>query len=532
MASILASRKSGSIATCTLGRRFNALSRSFSSVELPRNGETFDEPIPEGYTIDSVKPPKYWSKPDPPEEDPMAYRRKPVTSAHAIDLTSNPPKISLKDSAVITPNGSVMHGRYGELPPEIAQQGIPLEYLALLHPASEGAAALRQIAKKGEKGTVLVYAAGDPHAMSAAQLASADGHTVMAVLSGKHSGNGDFFDALKSSIKEPGTVITEEFACVKNYVRELVLDAVEGEDPSTYYSGKDADAYVDDFLHNALEYAKKFPEGIPAAVAPETYKFTGKEKDRKYHKENITAYLSQFPGGAPPLDTTALEANFTKRQYAAFKSKFGKQTSAVISSDKDAIDPDFLPSRLLKNMSEVPEKVDDYLLDQKHAMREGDLFVPYEFSVLHNNLGNGLETIKGGPILGAVIGVTTELKTAAEAVANAGKSLRAKAEALHFLTTSERNAFTAARSIVALAEAAGKPVIVVGGELPELQSVIPSDEDVQEALSAMEIEEDGTSRLNYFLQLYRASDYPVYEEYAIHRATEELPGPRQIIVTK
>merc|ERR1711957_955488 len=382
----------------------------------------------------------------------------------------------------------------------------------------------------GEKGTVLVYGAGDPHAMSAAQLASADGHTVMAVIGGKQSGNEDFFDALKSLIKEPGTVITEEFACVKNYIRDLVHDAVEGEDPSTYYSAKDADAYVDDFLGHALEYAKMFPEGIPAAVSPDQYKFTGKEKDRKYFKENITAYLSQFPGGAPPLDTTALEVNFTKEQYAAFKSKFGKQTSAVISSDKNVIDPDFLPPRLLKNMSEVPEKVDDYLLNQKHSM--GEEFVPYEFSVLHNNLGNGLETTKGGPILGAIIGVSAELKTAAEAVAKAGKSLKAKAEALQFLTDSERNAFTAARSMAALAEAAGKPVIVVGGELPDLQTVIPTDEDVQEALSAMEIEEDGTSRLNYFLQLYRASDYPVYEEYAIHRATEELPGPRQIIVTK
>lgn len=531
MASILLSRKTASEVGYVLTRpNVRAFMRSMST--MPRDGNTFDEPIPENYTIDSIKPPQYWAKPDPPEEDPMAYKRKPVTSAHAIDLASAPPKISLKDSAIITPSGTVMHGRYGELPREIADHGIPLEYLVLLHPAAEGAAALRRIAGDGAKGTVLVYAAGEPHAMSAAQLASADGHSVVAVLSGNHSGSDDFFDALKSTIKEPGTVISEEFACVKGYVRDLVRDTVEGEDPSTYYSSSDADSFVDDFLSRALEYAEKFPEGIPAAVSPDQYKFDGKEKDRKYYKENITAYLSQFPGGAPALDTTALSANFTKEQYAAYKAKFGKQASAIISDDNEVIDPDFSPPRLLKNMSEVPEKVDDYLLNQKHSTNDKDLFVPYEFSVLHNNLGNGLTTLKGGPILGAVIGVTAELKTAAEAVANAGKSLRAKAEALQFLTDAERNAFTAARSMVALAQEAGKPVVVVGGQLPDLETVIPTDEDIQEALSAMEIEEDGTSRLNYFLQLYRASDYPIYEEYAIHRATEELPGPRQIIVTK
>merc|ERR1740124_302291 len=475
--------------------------------------------------MDSVKPPKYWSKPDPQEEDPMAYRRKPVTSAHAIDLTSNPPKISLEDSASLSPCGSVIHGRYGELPPETAELGIPLEYLVLLHPAAEGAAAVRHVANKGEKGTVLVYAAGEPHAMSAAQLASADGHAVVAVLSGNHSGNVDFFDALKSLIKEPGMVVSEEFAAVKGYIRDLVRDTVEGEDPSTYYS-------VDDFLVNAMDYAKRYPKGIPAAVSPDQYKFIGKEKDRKYYKENITAYLSQFPQGAEALDPNSLEQNFTKHQYAAYKAKFGKQTSAVISADKEVMDIKFSPSSILSAMSTIPEKVDDYLLYQEHALDKEELFVPYEFSVLQNNLGNGLETLKGGPILGAIIGVTPELKTAAKAVANAGESLKAKAEALQFLTDAERNAFAAARSIAALAQEAGKPVVVVGGQLPGLETVTPTDEDVQEALSAMEIEEDGTSRLNYFLQLYRASDYPVYEEYAIHRATEELSGPRQIIVTK
>lgn len=65
-----------------------------------------------------------------------------------------------------------------------------------------------------------------------------------------------------------------------------------------------------------------------------------------------------------------------------------------------------------------------------------------------------------------------------------------------------------------------------------MDAVKPTDSDVKEALSAMELEDDGSSTLNYFLQVYRASDYPVYAEYAIHRSQEELSGPRQIIVTK
>lgn len=59
-----------------------------------------------------------------------------------------------------------------------------------------------------------------------------------------------------------------------------------------------------------------------------------------------------------------------------------------------------------------------------------------------------------------------------------------------------------------------------------------TDEDVKQALSAMDIGEDGSSKLNYFVQVYRANDYPFYADYAVHRATEELAGPRQIIVTK
>lgn len=55
---------------------------------------------------------------------------------------------------------------------------------------------------------------------------------------------------------------------------------------------------------------------------------------------------------------------------------------------------------------------------------------------------------------------------------------------------------------------------------------------MQEALAAMSVADDGTSKLNYFIQVYRANDFPIYTEYAAHRATEVLAGPRQIVVTK
>jgi hypothetical protein len=70
------------------------------------------------------------------------------------------------------------------------------------------------------------------------------------------------------------------------------------------------------------------------------------------------------------------------------------------------------------------------------------------------------------------------------------------------------------------------------GSLPGLTTAEPTDADVKEALEGMEIDDMGESRLNYFIQIYRAGDYPIYADYAIHRATEALAGPRQIVVTK
>jgi hypothetical protein len=57
-------------------------------------------------------------------------------------------------------------------------------------------------------------------------------------------------------------------------------------------------------------------------------------------------------------------------------------------------------------------------------------------------------------------------------------------------------------------------------------------DDVKAALSAMAIQDDGTTKLDFFIQAYRAGDFAFYADYAVHRATEALSGPRQIVVTK
>lgn len=68
------------------------------------------------------------------------------------------------------------------------------------------------------------------------------------------------------------------------------------------------------------------------------------------------------------------------------------------------------------------------------------------------------------------------------------------------------------------------------GSLPGLESVEPADADVKEALASMELQDDGDSRLNFFIQVFRSGDFPIYEDYAVHRNAEGTPY--QIIVTK
>lgn len=474
------------------------------------------EPIPENYTLDSIKPPKHWAEPDDVEEDPMAYKRKPVSSAHTIDLTASPPQVSTLDSAAISPDGEIIHGRYGNLG---SNPNVPLEYISLLHPAACAAAALRSM----ESGTVLVYGAGEPTGLAACQLATSP---VVAVVAGHQSGQDEFVDEVKSMVDEPSVVVPEELVLIRSEFKELVQAVENGED----VDDMDPDAFVDEFKKNLLEYSAFYPDS-QMAVDPESYRFKGKEKDRKNFQENMTAYLEQFPQGAPAIDQVILNESFTKEQYAIFKSKFHKQTASLITGDPEAKN-EFNPGKIVKSMVESPEIISDYLKNQTNQTDATNTdFVPYEFSTLKDQVDNGLETLKGGSIAGAIIAVTPDLKVAAEAVAK-GKTLREKAEALQFLTESEKQAFAAANGIASLAKQAGKSVVVIGGTLPGFESVEPSAADVKEALSAMEINEDGSARLNYFVQVYRASDYPVYADFAIHRATETLAGPRQIVVTK
>lgn len=70
------------------------------------------------------------------------------------------------------------------------------------------------------------------------------------------------------------------------------------------------------------------------------------------------------------------------------------------------------------------------------------------------------------------------------------------------------------------------------GSLPGFETAEPTDADVSAALAAMAIQDDGSTVLDYFVQAYRAGDFPFYADYAVHRATEPLAGPRQIVVTK
>lgn len=478
------------------------------------------EPLPPNFSMDSVAPPPHgFGDPYPEEKDPMYYERKPVTSAHAIDLSKPEGSASALDSAAFGPKGTIAHGRFGE----VKASTVPLEYLALLRPAAEGVAALREISSTsgGKGGTVLVYGASRPAGMAATQLATAAGNAVVAVLDGGHSGNDEMVDVVKGLTSEPGTAVSEEYALVKANFRELVEKTAGGDDLTSL----DNSDFLSDFKKNLLDYVEYFPSDLPAAVDSEQLKFMGKEKDRAKFKANMNAYLSQYQQGADPIDPAQFDANFDLDQYALFKKKFGIQTTAVISGgDEHGTNTErFAPAEIARDMSLRPEE------SAAVPPKEGDY--PFEFSI--EGASPALApNLAGGPVVGAVIEATPDLVAACEALA-AEKTLRGKAEALQFLTEAQKNAHAAASSVVALAKKAGGTVRTVGGSLPGLDGVgEPGDADLKTALEAMELGDDGTSKLNYFIQVYRASDWPVYEAYAIHRAKEPLSGPRQIIVTK
>jgi hypothetical protein len=464
-----------------------------------------------------VQPPVEWAPiGNEPEPDPQRYIRNPVSSAHSIDVKAG--KVSARDSAAFSPSGTVVHGRYGDLGADVAEN-IPLEYLALLHPAAEGAAALRVISEKSkaDKGTLLVYGASQPSAMAAVQLATAEGNAVVAIVGGEHAGNELMVDCIKGMAAEPGFAVSEEYAMVRKNFYDIVDATVNG-DPSP---SMDTNAFLEEFKENLLDYAKTYPETVPAAVGESHLKFEDlKMKDAETFRDNIDTYLHQYKPGSPPIDPAKLEARFTKEQYAIFRSKFNDQTTAVITGDPTGFfNPPQIVSDLIRNPESLAKKYD-----------QGEEFVPYEFNIFKAT--SGVPMKKGGPIMGAILAVTPGLEVAAAAVAKAGPTPRERAEALQFLTNTQRYAYAAATSVVNLAKKNNAPVYVVGGSLPGFDSVEPTDNDVQEALAAMEIDEKGNAPLNFFLQVYRASDYPVYADYAVHRATEVLSGPRQMVVTK
>jgi hypothetical protein len=48
----------------------------------------------------------------------------------------------------------------------------------------------------------------------------------------------------------------------------------------------------------------------------------------------------------------------------------------------------------------------------------------------------------------------------------------------------------------------------------------------------MDVDDNGETKVNFFVELYRSNDFPFYGDYAVFKATEELPPARQVIVTK
>lgn len=317
-------------------------------------------------------------------------------------------------------------------------------------------------------------------------------------------------------MNEPGTAVPEEYALSKKNFANLVKSIVEGDEDIKTPAPEE---YLQEFKKNFVDYSYAYPNTRPAAVSEEELEFVYMEKEREFFDENMAAYLEQFPRGAPPIEEGKLDALFSTEQYEIFRQKFWKQTSGVISGE----DKPFEPPEIVHQQLDSPEE-----LDHKTYPGAGPEF-PYSFSILNQIFPQGTEVSKGGPIVGAIICVTPQLKKAAELVA-AASTRRAKAEALAFLTESEKAAYGAARSVVA--QAGSAPVVVCGGSLPGLQSVTATKEDAQTALNAMDIDDDGNSKLNYFVQAYRANNFPFYGDYAVHRASEPLAGPRQIIVTK
>lgn len=404
--------------------------------------------LPQALFANLPKPTKFkGGKTETPlPKDPQEYVRNPVASAHAIDVEKG--QVSVEDSVAVSPDGSVVHGKYGNLGE--AADGVPLEYLALLSKAAEGAAALRMLNTSGS-GTVLVLGASQANGLAAARLAAAAGHAVVGVVGADHSCHADMVEYVKAMIPEPGTAVAEEYAMAKKNFGDLVHGVSTGEEGLSCYS---SDECLEEFKQNLLDYTEKYPETLPAAVDASKMKFLGMEKDKDEFRSNMEAYLAQFPPGAPPIDKQQLEAYFTNDQYEVFRTKFWEQTSSVISGDESHF---FSPPHIVSDLMKTPEKVDKTVYDTSHPA------IPFAFTHVNPFYAEGTQAKGGGPVAGAIISVTPDLEVAAKAV-DAAKGLRAKAEALQFLTDAQKGAYNAARSVISQAEKAGAPVYTVGGK--------------------------------------------------------------------
>jgi len=478
-------------------------------------------------------------------EEEAYHTKTPVTSAHAIDRDAA--ALSHLDSVMLEPtSGDIVHGRYGTLAAE-AVVGVPLEYLALLRMAAEGAAGVAKLVTRNHRrpngsrssrsdgggGTVLVYGASQANGLAAVQMAAAAPQigAVVGIVDGQHSCHEDLLEYVKGMIPEPGTAVGQEYALVKQNFRELVDSIASGEEGLA--TATTAEDCLADFQTNLVQYADVYPDTRPAAVDANELKFLGMEKDKEQFSANMDAYLSQYPPGSPPMDAQQVHGSFSTESYAAFRHQFWEQTTRVISGDESHV---FSPPHLVQELLQRPPS------SAEPAASSTSTSIPFAFDSSRRQrpvYPTGTEATPGGPVLGAIIAVTPELQIAAETVAAAasaagtkGSSLRAKAEALHYLTDAQQDAFAAATSVAAQATNVGAPVVTIGGTLPGFDTAEPTDVDVQTALSAMAIQDDGTTNLEYFIQTYRAGDFPFYADYAVHRATEVLAGPRQIVVTK
>jgi hypothetical protein len=318
--------------------------------------------------------------------------------------------------------------------------------------------------------------------------------------------------------------VAQEYAMTKKNFADLVDGIANGDEQLSSYSAAEC---LDEFKANLADYAEAYPDTMPAAVNSNKIKFLGMEKDKEQFRANMDTYLSQFQPGSPPIAKDQLETKFSTDQYEVFRTKFWEQTTNVISGDESHF---FSPPHVVQDLMKEPEKTKQHFSDGAFEKA-----IPFSFTTLRNEYPTGTESAAGGPVVGAIISVTPDLKIAAEAVAQAGgkrATLREKAEALQFLTDAQKDAFAAATSVAAEAQKVGAPVVAIGGSLPGIETAEPTDADVAKALSAMAIQDDGTTQLDYFIQAYRAGDFPFYADYAVHRATEPLAGPRQIVVTK